>query len=230
LNKGSNTNKVGPSEPDPTKVGWAEDDLSVSLQPIKSENKAPLTRKSSWTGTVVPTPEEIKKSREIHRRVILNVGGERHEILWDNLERHPYTRLGQLKECQTHEETMDVCDDYLIEGNEYFWDRQPRSFALILNLYRKDKLHLPEDLCVMDFAEDLEYWGIDELFLDSCCQMKFSQKKEALNEEIKKDEEFLLYHKEEEFGGGFLAEYRKYLWDLFEKSDTLPQKVFLQHS
>ncbi len=213
LNRG---NTVAPTHTDPTPVqAWAE-------SPTTAVN---FDRKKSWTGTTVPTAMQIKNSMEKHRRVILNVGGERHEILWDNLNRHPYTRLGQLNECTSHEEIMDVCDDYSLDTNEYFWDRQPTSFALILNLYRKDKLHMPEDLCVQDFADDLQYWGIDELYLDSCCQMKYQQKKEQLNEDLKKDEEFFTFPKEEDFGKGMLAEYRKYLWDLFEKSTTWPQKV-----
>ncbi|XP_035706334.1 potassium voltage-gated channel protein Shab isoform X1 [Folsomia candida] len=222
LNKG-NTSTVSPIDSSGVtpREGWVADPSSA-----RPSGPVSFDRKKSWTGTVIPSPAEIAESMDKHRRVILNVGGERHEILWANLERHPYTRLGQLGECSTHEEIMDVCDDYDLNMNEYYWDRQPRSFSLILNLYRKNKLHFPEDsVCVMDFADDLQYWGIDELYLDSCCQIKYQQKMEQQLDELKKDEEFLLLHKEEDFGKGMLAEYRAYLWDLFEKSTTLPQKI-----
>ena len=35
-------------------------------------------------------------------------------------------------------------------------------------------------------SEDLEYWSVDEVYMDSCCQMKFQQKRDQLHEEIKK--------------------------------------------
>lgn len=216
INRGLRSNVVAPSEAGNLPVaGWAEEEPQKRRGP--TSGAVSFGGKKSWTGTTPPSPIQIKESMEKHRRVILNVGGERHEILWENLSRHPYTRLGQLGECTSHDEILEVCDDYTLETNEYFWDRQPRTFALILNLYRNDKLHLPEDLCVMDFEENLQYWGIDELYLDSCCQMKYQQKKEQLNDEIKKDEEFLILHNEEDFGKGMMAEYQKYMWDLFEK-------------
>ena len=38
----------------------------------------------------------------------------------------------------THEEIMDLVSDYDLMGNEYFFDRHPRSFNTILNFYRYD--------------------------------------------------------------------------------------------
>ena len=45
---------------------------------------------------ISPSALNIIKSRKIHRRVFLNVGGEIFETLWSHLARHPDTRLGLL--------------------------------------------------------------------------------------------------------------------------------------
>ena len=36
------------------------------------------------------------KSRRTREKVILNIGGEKHEVMWRMLEKHPRSRLGLL--------------------------------------------------------------------------------------------------------------------------------------
>ena len=61
---------------------------------------------------------------------------------------------------------LDLCDAFSIEENEYYFDHHPRTFNCILDFYRTGKLHVMEDMCVMDFCEDLEYWMIDDVYLE----------------------------------------------------------------
>jgi len=44
----------------------------------------------------IPDPFIIAKSRQLNKRVTLNVGGVRHEVLWRMLEQIPLSRLGLL--------------------------------------------------------------------------------------------------------------------------------------
>ncbi|KAL5964744.1 Potassium voltage-gated channel protein Shaw [Taenia solium] len=85
-------------------------------------------------------------------RVILNVGGIRHETYKATLKKIPATRLSRLTEALANYDPL---------LNEYFFDRHPGVFAQILNYYRTGKLHYPTDVCGPLFEEELEFWGLD---------------------------------------------------------------------
>ena len=119
-----------------------------------------------------------------------------------------------------HEKIMELCDAYSLVDNEYFFDRHPRSFNSILNFYRTGNLHVVDEMCVMAFSDDLEYWKIDEIYLESCCQNKFNTRKEHVEEEMKKEALNVKKEVEEDFGTGKFAKYQKCLWDLIEKPHT----------
>ena len=96
-----------------------------------------------------------------------------------------------------------------------------RSFSSVLNFYRTGHLHLVEDVCVMSFCDDLEYWGIDELYLEPCCQHRYHQRKENVLEEMRKEADSLLTEPaDEDFGDGPWAKWQQRLWDLLEKPQT----------
>ena len=62
----------------------------------------------------------------------------------------------------------------------------------------------------------MEYWGVDDLYLEPCCVQRYYQQRELLNwdHQVKKEEE------PEFFRPGRLGKLQKILWDLFEKPHT----------
>ncbi|KAL1283739.1 Potassium voltage-gated channel protein Shaw [Trichinella pseudospiralis] len=103
-------------------------------------------------------------------RVILNVGGIRHETYKATLKKIPATRLSRLTEALANYDPV---------LNEYFFDRHPGVFAQILNYYRTGKLHYPTDVCGPLFEEELEFWGLDANQVEPCCWMTYTQHRDT---------------------------------------------------
>ena len=49
-----------------------------------------------------PSPFLIVANKLLGGPVILNVGGKRHEVRWNTLDKFPTSRLGRLRHCVTH--------------------------------------------------------------------------------------------------------------------------------
>ncbi|XP_072002830.1 voltage-gated potassium channel KCNC2 isoform X2 [Engystomops pustulosus] len=119
-----------------------------------------------------------------NERIILNVGGTRHETYRSTLKTVPGTRLALLA-CESHSDPgldqQPVPGSYqgTFRGNEFFFDRHPGVFAYVLNYYRTGKLHCPADVCGPLFEEELAFWGIDETDVEPCCWMTYRQHRDA---------------------------------------------------
>lgn len=101
-------------------------------------------------------PELLLLRRSVSVYAVINVGGERHVVPWRTLDRIPRSRLGRLSLCRSHDDILELCDDYSYQDDEetieFFFDRHPKSFVSIINFYRTGKLHLVDE--VYDIASD----------------------------------------------------------------------------
>ena len=166
------------------------------------------------------------------KSVILNVGGQRFEVLRKNLANFPGSRLWKIAHANTHEEILRVCDRYTagrdteadFKPAEYYFDHTYTSFPQILDAYRSGHLHLPPGNCAYNTKEDLGYWGIDELLIEPCCAVKYYPEIDICVKEIDIEEEEkareIEREKLEDFGPTWYGKLRKKLWDLFEYPQT----------
>jgi hypothetical protein len=154
-------------------------------------------------------------------KVVLNVGGEKHEILWKNLDNIPNSRLGKLKKAFKNDcaRALEYCDGYDEKNNEFFFDKSSRSFLTIIEYHRTGKLHFLEHICVRSFQDDLNYWGINEFSLDECCIHRYNGKKQHIIEEMNKNDEIL----GDELVDNFVnccPNIRRKIWNTLENQDN----------
>ncbi|TKS71877.1 Potassium voltage-gated channel subfamily S member 1 [Collichthys lucidus] len=109
--------------------------------------------------------------------VHVNVGGLKRSLCSSTLKKFPDTRLGKLLACDSEEDILQVCDDYDVQQQEFYFDRNPGLFPYVLHFYQTGKLHIMEELCVFSFSQEIEYWGINEFFLDTCCSYRYHDRK-----------------------------------------------------
>ncbi|KAG8519601.1 Potassium voltage-gated channel subfamily G member 1 [Galemys pyrenaicus] len=178
-------------------------------------------------------PRQGGQAEDRRRRIIINVGGIKYSLPWTTLEEFPLTRLGQLKACTNFDDILNVCDDYDVTCNEFFFDRNPGAFGTILTFLRAGKLRLLREMCALSFQEELLYWGIPEDHLDGCCKRRYLQKIEEFAEMVEREEEEELMDSEDPdsevpaASDSRLGRCMRRLRDMVERPHSgLPGKVF----
>ncbi|XP_036296882.2 potassium voltage-gated channel subfamily G member 4 [Pipistrellus kuhlii] len=141
---------------------------------------------------------DASPTADLKKEILVNVGGRRYVLPWSTLDEFPLSRLSKLKFCRSQEEIAQLCDDYDEDNQEFFFDRSPSAFGMIVSFLAAGKLALLREMCVLSFQEELAYWGIEEANLEKCCRRKLLKKLEELAE-LRREEESL--QRQREAGG-----------------------------
>ncbi len=116
---------------------------------------------------------------------------------------------------------LELCDSFLPKTiPEYFFNRNWSNFNCILDFYRTGSLHMRAETCAIVFRDDLAFWGIEEIFLEPCCALKYFPEIEAcckeFEAEFKEDKEAEMRKRFEKFPETTLGNVRKILWSITE--------------
>lgn len=130
--------------------------------------------------------------------------------------------MGKLAKARTHEDIMRLADAYSLRENQFYFDRDAVVFNCILNFYRTDRLHVIDEICILDYQDDLDYWNVSDINLEVCCFDKFNSRRDHILGEVAKEKLVGAVEEEvvEDFGNGYFAKYQRALWDLFEKPQS----------
>jgi len=113
-----------------------------------------------------------------HGKICINVSGHRFELMQRTLVDFPFTRLGKIAKYQHRQPSndppdpdnrQDLYDYYDPDLKEYYFQRNPGCFPLVISYYVDRVLHVPRHMCAELFQREMEYWCIP-FNLTDCCQ------------------------------------------------------------
>uniref|UniRef100_A0A672Z0T5 Potassium voltage-gated channel subfamily V member 2 n=1 Tax=Sphaeramia orbicularis TaxID=375764 RepID=A0A672Z0T5_9TELE len=151
----------------------------------------------------------------------INVGGTVYRLPYRLAARYPKSRIGSLGHVHDHSRKLDLCDDYIVHSNEFFFDRDPKIFHFIYVFYRTGVLWIKDELCPRNFLEEINYWGVRIRNSNRCCRICFEERQDELNEQLKIQTQLMKEVDMEEndalFLGMVFGPTRRRMWNLMEK-------------
>ncbi|XP_075885390.1 potassium voltage-gated channel subfamily V member 2 [Nelusetta ayraudi] len=176
------------------------------------------------------SPSQLLLPPAKHLTLNINVGGTTYQLPYRLAARYPKTRIGRLATYTDHSKKLELCDDYMVQSNEFFFDRDPKVFHSIFNFYRTGELCIKDELCPRNFLEEINYWGVRIKNSRRCCRISFEERQDELNEQLKIQRQLLAEVEMEEnealFHGMVLGEARRTMWNLMEKPfSSIPAKL-----
>uniref|UniRef100_A0A8C6SRD6 Si:rp71-39b20.4 n=1 Tax=Neogobius melanostomus TaxID=47308 RepID=A0A8C6SRD6_9GOBI len=163
--------------------------------------------------------------------VNLNVGGKVFHIPKHLVMKYPKSRIGVLAMCEDPVRRLTLCDDYTVQNDQFFFDRDPMFFHYIFHFYCSNVLWVMDSLCPINFEEEMSFWGLKLKDTPRCCRILFEEKVDDIRESLKVNQELvneIKPHQDEEcYETMFMGNLRKVLWDLMENPySSLAAKAF----
>jgi len=146
---GGNTSGMSYSATQRTLPDMEFDNGNGTIWTMSNASEHDISR--SWPGS--PSSKCNCDKNQSRETVIINVGGNKFETFRSNLKR--------LKSCKLASD-REMMKYYRHDKGDYFFDRDPYAFNIILNYLRYGDLHLPTNLCGPALMREFQYWGIDE--------------------------------------------------------------------
>ena len=76
--------------------------------------------------------------------------------------------------------------------------------------------------------DELDYWGVNELFIEPCCQYRYTERRDRVNDDIRREAEALrkALVEDQHTGTGRMVRARRWLWNFLEKpQQSIPGRV-----
>ncbi|XP_051501533.1 potassium voltage-gated channel subfamily F member 1-like isoform X2 [Myxocyprinus asiaticus] len=153
--------------------------------------------------------------------IAVNIGGVKHVLYGDLLNRYPETRLAELANSSMDcaQDLSVLCDDYDASKQEFYFDRDPEVFRCIMELYYCGEIHMKRGICPMCFMREMDFWGIDADYLDECCQGSLNEVETELAE-IAEKVKTILNDLEGDATATRGQRCQVFLWKLMEKPES----------
>ena len=166
-----------------------------------------------------------KNGAQDQRTAIVNIGGREFRTKFSNFLKYPDSRLGRICHATHLNEVQSLCDGF-IPGPVpvLFFDRNPQHFGTILDVYRKEEVHVCEMHCSLVVQNEFKYWGLEQILLQPCCSLKYYPETYRANIELDEDNKekklFDEREKDENFGTDCRGRFRSMVWDFLEYPET----------
>ncbi|XP_075341734.1 potassium voltage-gated channel subfamily V member 2-like isoform X2 [Odontesthes bonariensis] len=171
------------------------------------------------------------RSPSLQQSVNINVGGKVFQIPKQSVVKYPNTRIGLLALCKDQTKLLTLCDDYSVSKNEFFFDRDPAFIHYICHFYTSGVLWIVQEMCPINFEEEIAYWGLSLKDTKLCCWMLFEEKLDEVRDNLKMDGEVMaameVKYDHECFKDMIFGNVRNSLWNIVENpySSTLAKAV-----
>ena len=103
--------------------------------------------------------------------VTLNIEGRIFQTTEATIKNLPGSLLGTLNENSTYFDP---------KTKAFCFDRDSTLFRYILTAHRNGEIHVPQDMCAIQFKKEMDFWGVPETLIAPCCWNYFYKSSDDL--------------------------------------------------